>query len=65
MRDYASGYTIHHRVSEEWPPRPTASRYRQPKGCFSAPDYRATELPSYLLYGVHPVTKPALWMVGT
>ena len=27
-------------------PRPTASRYRQPKGCFSAPVFRATELPS-------------------
>ena len=31
MRNYASGSTYHHRVSEEWPPRLTASRYRQPK----------------------------------
>ena len=45
MRDYASGSTYHHRVSEEWPPRLTASRYRQPEGCYSAPVYRATELP--------------------
>ena len=26
MRNYASGSTYHHRVSEEWPPRLTASR---------------------------------------